>query len=125
MFQMRYGIVKSGTGKASKGVFPVPVWKGEAVEDKIQKWEEEIERIAEKQKEMNSKYSERIRELRKKIQEEEQVRMQENNKMIAEAVREIYGEVNRETLEDFKEKIKSLQNEEQELIPKSQYDMRM
>lgn len=111
MSLMRYGIVKSGTGKASKGAFPVPVWKGEAVEDKIQKWEEEIEKIAEKQKEMNARSNERIRELRKKIQEEEQIRMQENNKMIAEAVREIYGEVNQETLETFKRKIQSLQSE--------------
>ena len=34
--------------------------------EKIKKWEEEIERITIKQKEMNQKSNERIRELRKK-----------------------------------------------------------
>lgn len=81
------------------------------MEDKIQKWEEEIKRIAEKQKEMNAKSNERIRELRKKIQEEQVILARENNQMIADAVREVYGEVNRETLEVFKRKIQELQLE--------------
>lgn len=81
------------------------------MEEKIKKWEEEIERIAEKQKEMNAKSNERIRELRKKIQEEQVILARENNQMIADAVREVYGEVNRETLEIFKRKIQELQME--------------
>ena len=35
------------------------------MEEKIQKWEEEIEKITQRQKEMNAKYTEQIRELRK------------------------------------------------------------
>lgn len=94
------------------------------MEEKIQKWEEEIEKIAERQKEMNTKSNERIRELRKKIQEEEQLRARENNQMIADAVREIYGEVNQETLESFKKKMQSLQMEGQEQ-QSEKHDMRM
>ena len=38
------------------------------MEEKIQKWEEELEKITQRQKEMNAKYTEQIRELRKKIE---------------------------------------------------------
>lgn len=79
--------------------------------EKIKKWEEEIEKIAEKQKEMNVKSGERIRELRKKIQEAEQILLMENNQMIAKAVREVYGEVNEETLETFKRQMQAMRNE--------------
>lgn len=72
------------------------------MKEKIKKWEEEIEKTVEKQKEMNLKSNERIRELRKKIQEAEQAMLLENNQMIAQAVREVYGEVDEETLEIFK-----------------------
>lgn len=81
------------------------------MQEKIKQWEEEIEKIAEKQKEMNQKSSERIRELRRKIQEAEQVLLQENNRLIAEAVREIYGNVSTESLEAFKLQIKKLKEE--------------
>lgn len=92
--------------------------KGQIIlKEKIKKWEEEIEKIAERQKEMNQKSNERIRELRKKIQETEQIMAQENNQMIANAVREIYGEVTPETLEAFKQKIKSLRAEEPQTTP--------
>lgn len=97
--------------------------KEQRVKEKIKKWEEEIERIAEKQKEMNTKSNERIRELRKKIQETEQLLRLENNQMIADAVREIYGEVDGEALEAFKRKIQSLQMEKQE--QETQQDMRV
>lgn len=80
------------------------------MKEQIKKWEAEIETTLEKQKEMNEKYNGRIRGLRKKIEEAEQHMLLENNRMIAEAVREIYGEVDQESLEDFKQKIKMLQN---------------
>lgn len=82
------------------------------MKEQIKKWEAEIETTLEKQKEMNEKYNGRIRGLRKKIEEAEQHILQENNRMIAEAVREIYGEVDQESLEDFKQKIKMLRNGE-------------
>lgn len=78
------------------------------MKEKIQKWEEEIEKILERQKEMNQKNNDRIRELRKKIQEAEEHMEQENNRLIADAVREIYGEVDGETLEAFKRQIRLL-----------------
>ena len=63
------------------------------MEEKIQKWEEEIEKITQRQKEMNAKYTEQIRELRKKIESAKQQLLVQNNEMIADAVRAIYGEV--------------------------------
>jgi len=80
------------------------------VKEKIKKWEEEIDKIAEKQKEMNAKSGERIRELRKKIQEAEQTLLVENNQMIAKAVREVYSEVNEETLEIFKQQMQTIRD---------------
>ena len=80
----------------------------ETVEDKIDKWEEEIETITEKQREMIEKNNARIRMLRKKIEEAKQVIRLENNRLIAEAVREIYGEVSAEGLEDFKKRMRQM-----------------
>ena len=59
------------------------------MEEKIQKWEEEIEKITQRQKEMNAKYTEQIRELRKKIENAKQQLLVQNNEMIADAVRTI------------------------------------
>lgn len=78
------------------------------MEERIRKWEEEIARIVEKQKEMNQKSSERIRELRKKIQEMEQAITLENNRLIAEAVREVYGDIDKNKIEDFRKKMEAL-----------------
>ena len=80
--------------------------------EKIQQWEKEIEQINEKQKELIQKNDEKKRELRRKIQEAEQALLLENNQMIAEAVREIYGEVNEETLEAFKQQMKLMRGVE-------------
>lgn len=87
------------------------------MEEKIKKWEQEIERIAERQKEMNAKSNEQIRELRKKIQEAQVIVARENNQMIADVVREVYGEVSRENLETFKRKIQELQLKKEQEQP--------
>lgn len=87
------------------------------MEEKIRKWEQEIERIAERQKEMNAKSNEQIRELRKKIQEAQVIVARENNQMIADVVREVYGEVSRENLETFKRKIQELQLKKEQEQP--------
>ena len=83
--------------------------------EKIKKWEEEIERITIKQKEMNQKSNERIRELRKKIEEAESVIRREENLKIAEAFREVFGEYNEKTLADFKNKLKSIKSVPEEV----------
>lgn len=93
------------------------------MEEKIKKWEQEIERIAERQKEMNAKSNEQIRELRKKIQEAQVIVARENNQMIADVVREVYGEVSRENLEMFKRKIQGLQVEQQQEQPQKMMDL--
>lgn len=87
------------------------------MEEKIKKWEEEIERIAERQREMNARSNEQIRELRKKIQEAQVIVTRENNRMIADVVREVYGEVSRENLEAFKRTIQELQLKKEQEQP--------
>ena len=78
------------------------------LEDKIRKWEEEIARSLERQKEMNAKYNENMRELRKKIETTRQQIREENNELIAEAVRTIYGEVTAENIESFKRSMQAV-----------------
>ena len=86
-----------------------PVRRKESVmKEQIQKWEDEIEKITERQKEMIERNNVRIRELRKKIQNAEQEMLRENNQMIADTVRDIYGEVSKENLEAFKQLIASM-----------------
>lgn len=97
--------------------------KEQCVEEKIKKWEQEIERIAERQKEMNAKSNEQIRELRKKIQEAQVIVARENNQMIADVVREVYGEVSRENLEMFKRKIQELKGEQKQEQPQKMMDL--
>jgi len=97
--------------------------KEKRLEEKIKKWEKEIERVAEKQKEMNEKSNERIRELRKKIQEAEAILKRENDQMIAAVVREVYGEVNRKNLEMFKRKMQELKVEQRQEQPQKVTDL--
>lgn len=78
--------------------------------EKIKKWEEEIEDILRRQKELVLKSNARIRELRKKIQETEEELLSENNRMIATAVREIFGEVTGENLGEVKEYLKLMKS---------------
>ncbi len=78
------------------------------MKEQIKKWEEEITKITERQKEMIEKNNERIRELRKKIQSAEQQMTLENNQMIADVVHDIYGDVSVENLEAFKQLMMSM-----------------
>ena len=76
---------------------------------KIEKWEEEIRILTERQREMNKSYTERIKEYRKKIEQEEQRLLLENNQMLADAVREIFGDVSDPAkIEELKQKLRSL-----------------
>ncbi len=78
------------------------------MKEQIKKWEDEIEKITERQKEMIERNNVRIRELRKKIQNAEQEMLLENNQLIADTVRDIYGEVSKENLDAFKQLIASM-----------------
>ena len=84
--------------------------------ERIRKWEEEMERIAASQKEYSQKCSEKIRELKRKISEEQQLLVLENNRMIAEAVRAVYGEVNEKNIQSFMEQMKTLSSHRQEEV---------
>lgn len=84
------------------------------MEEKIKKWEEEIEKILNQQREANNKYNERVRELRKKIETAKNQLTLENNQMIADVVRSIYGEVTQENIEAFKRQMQSISNRERQ-----------
>ena len=85
------------------------------MKEKIKKWEEEIEKILIQQKEANNKYNERVRELRKKIETAEHQMTLENNQLIADVVRTVYGEVTEENIEAFKRQMMSVSNKERQL----------
>lgn len=85
------------------------------MKEKIKKWEEEIEKILAQQKEANNKYNERVRELRKKIETAEHQMTLENNQLIADVVRTVYGEVTEENIETFKRQMMSVSNKERQL----------
>ncbi len=85
------------------------------MKEKIRKWEEEIEKILLQQKEANNKYNERVRELRKKIETAEHQMTLENNQLIADVVRTVYGEVTEENIEAFKRQMMSVSNKERQL----------
>ena len=84
------------------------------MEEKIKKWEDEIEKILNQQKEANNKYNERVRELRKKIETAKHQVTLENNQLIADVVRSIYGEVTQENIEAFKRQMQSISNRERQ-----------
>lgn len=72
------------------------------MKEKIKKWEDEIAQLIEKQKEMNEKYNSGIRDRRKKIQEAQETLRLENDRIIGDVVREIYGEVDKDTIVSFR-----------------------
>ena len=78
------------------------------MEEKIKKWEAELESIRVRQKEMTARNDARIRQLRKNIREAEQQMRTENNQMIADAVRIIYGDVTMENIGRFRQELKRL-----------------
>lgn len=75
-------------------------------QEKIKKLEEEIRTVQKNKEEYDLKCTNRIRELRKKAEEETRLLKQENNEMIADAVRTIFGEVTEENLEIFMQQIR-------------------
>lgn len=69
---------------------------------KIQKWEEEIASIQKSKEEFDLRCTNKIKELRQKIEQETRQLKTENDQLIADAVRAIYGEVSEENIAEFK-----------------------
>ena len=76
--------------------------------EKIINWKKEIAQIIEQKKAYNQKCTDKIKELRDKIKKEEELLLEKNDKLIAQTVRDIFGEVTPENIELFKQKIKLL-----------------
>lgn len=84
------------------------------IEKKMEKWRLELQEIKEKQKEINCKYDEKIEEIQKNMKEGKKQILLQNNQMIARIVRENYGEIDFNTVESFREKMKQLKQEEKQ-----------
>ena len=76
--------------------------------EKIINWKKKIAQIIEQKKAYNQKCTDKIKELRDKIKKEEELLLEKNDKLIAQTVRDIFGEVTPENIELFKQKIKLL-----------------
>lgn len=72
------------------------------MEERIRKWQEEIERITIRQKEMNQGYNEKIRELKRKIEEGREQIQKGQDQQIAQMVRSAYGQITPEALDELK-----------------------
>lgn len=73
--------------------------------EKIKKWEEEIAATQKSKEEFDQRCTNKIKDLRQKIEIETRYMKSENNEMIADAVRTIFGEVTEENLSEFKKMI--------------------
>ena len=82
--------------------------------EKIINWKKEIAQIIEQKKAYNQKGTDKIKELRDKIKKEEELLLEKNDKLIAQTVRDIFGEVTPENIELFKQKIKLLNGVKEE-----------
>ena len=78
--------------------------------EKIKEWEQEIEKIKESERSMIENNKKRIQSLKKKIDDAKILEEREHNRMIASIVKEFYGDVTVENIEQFKERMKSLGN---------------
>ena len=89
--------------------------------EKIINWKKEIAQIIEQKKAYNQKCTDKIKELRDKIKKEEELLLEKNDKLIAQTVRDIFGEGTPENLELIKQKhkllngVKEESNERQEI----------
>ena len=82
--------------------------------EKIINWKKEIAQIIEQKKAYYQKCTDKIKELRDKIKKEEELLLEKNDKLIAQTVRDIFGEVTPENIELFKQKIKLLNGVKEE-----------
>lgn len=81
-----------------------------ALKDKIKNWENELEKVKLARKEINEKYEKKEKELLKKIEEAKEQLDTQNNKMVGDIVREMYGELSEENILKFKELMQKTMN---------------
>ena len=81
-----------------------------ALKDKIKNWEQELEKVKVARKEANEKFDKKEKELLKKIEDAKTRLETENNKMVGDIVREMYGELTEENIQKFKELMRKTMN---------------
>lgn len=77
-----------------------------ALRDKIKNWEIELEKVRKTKQEAVEKYDKKEKDLLKKIEEATERIETENNKVVGDIVREMYGELTEENILRFKELMK-------------------
>lgn len=82
------------------------------MQKKIEQWQKELEKIAEKQKEMNQKYNEQTKNLQEKIREGKRVIQLQENQMIADMIRDVFGDIHSENLEQLKRQLEHMVSEQ-------------
>lgn len=85
-----------------------------ALKDKIKNWENELEKVHASRKEAMQKFEKKEKELLKKIEEGKAQLETENNRMVGDIVREMYGELNEENILRFRELMKKMRNGSQD-----------
>jgi len=80
------------------------------MEETIRKWQEELERVQELKKEMNRIYDEKIRELKQKIADGQEQVKKEQDRRVAQMIRDTYGELTPEALGKLKELLEIAEN---------------
>ena len=81
-----------------------------ALRDKIKNWESELEKVRAMRQEAVEKFDKKENELLKKIKDANERIDIENNKMVGDIVREMYGELNEENIMKFKDLMKKTMN---------------
>lgn len=80
------------------------------MEDKIRKWQEELERVQQIKKELNTIFDKEIKDLKQKIADGQDQLKKEQDQRAAQMVRDTYGDLTPEALEKLRELLEIAEN---------------
>ena len=83
------------------------------MEEKIKKWQADLGRAIETKKELNAIYDARIRELKQKIADGQEELMKEQDRKVASMIRDTYGELTPQAMENLGELLKIAEQPEE------------
>ncbi len=80
------------------------------MDEKIRKWQDELERVQQLKKELNAIFDKEIKDLKQKITDGQEQVKKEQDRRAAQMVRETYGELTAETLGKLRELLEIAEN---------------
>lgn len=80
------------------------------MEDKIRKWQEELERVQQLKKELNTIFDKEIKDLKQKIADGQEQVKKEQDQRAAQMVRDTYGDLTPEALGKLRELLEIAEN---------------